>query len=122
MAIYNPTYNPYQPYNGFNIPTQPQQNSGIIWVQGEAGAKAFGIAPGATVILMDSETDRFYIKSSDASGIPQPLRVFTYKEETGAQQAPSNPTEYVTREEFERKIAELSRRNNDYKKGDNKHE
>lgn len=38
---------------------QPQQpQSGIQWVQGEAGAKSYLVAAGNTVMLMDSETQR----------------------------------------------------------------
>lgn len=53
-----------------------QQSSPIIWVQGEEGAKAYMVAAGNSVLLMDSENSTFYIKSTDASGMPQPLRVF----------------------------------------------
>ena len=74
-------------------PQQPQANqSGLIWVQGEAGAKSYMVAPNATVMLMDSESQRFYLKSSDASGMPLPLRVFEYTEMTAKpaqEQAPA---------------------------------
>lgn len=54
---------------------QPQQmnqpmTSGIIWVQGEAGAKSYLVAPSTTVQLWDSERQTIYIKSADASGMP----------------------------------------------------
>lgn len=64
----------------------PQQNNGLNWVQGEAGAKSYIVAPNTTVLLMDSENQRFYLKSSDASGMPLPLRIFEYTEK--AQNAP----------------------------------
>ena len=38
-------------------------DNGIIWVQGEAGAKSWAVAPGKSVMLMDSESNTFYIKS-----------------------------------------------------------
>lgn len=64
-----------------NTPITANRNSGgIIWVQGEAGAKAYPVAPGNSMLLMDSESECFYIKTTDASGIPMPLRVFTYTE------------------------------------------
>lgn len=47
---------------------QSQQGAGIQWVQGEAGAKAFIVAPGASVLLMDSEGQSFYIKAGDGGG------------------------------------------------------
>lgn len=91
---------------------QPQQGA-PIWVQGEAGAKSFLVAPGQSLILMDSEADVFYIKSSDQSGMPQPLRTFDYKERvTGAQrpvQAAHMPVDqYVTRAEYEAMLAKLA--------------
>ena len=39
-------------------PLSQRQDSGFNWVQGEAGAKSWFVAPGATVLLMDSETQR----------------------------------------------------------------
>lgn len=95
----------------------PQQNSsGIVWVQGEAGAKSYLVAPGQSVLLMDSEVSAFYIKSSDPSGMPLPLRIFDYTERNTVQTVPSavqnsgsvDLTKLVTREEFEEKIALLA--------------
>lgn len=84
---------------------QPQQ-SPIIWVQGEEGAKAYMVAPGASVLLMDSESSSFYIKSTDASGMPQPLRIFDYTERTAAK-VPVVSADYVTREEFDALAAKV---------------
>lgn len=101
------------------MPAQPQaQQNTPIWVQGEAGAKSFLVAPGQSLILMDSEAEVFYIKSTDASGVPLPLRIFDYKERAASAQRPvqaaQNPAmEYVTRAEFDAltaKIAEISAR------------
>ena len=47
-----------------------QATPSIIWVQGEEGAKAYMVAAGNSVLLMDSENSAFYIKSTDASGMP----------------------------------------------------
>lgn len=89
-----------------------QQNTGIIWVQGEAGAKAYPVANGNSVLLMDSERSYFYIKTTDASGIPQPIRRFKYEEETEKKEvAPVVPSidtsKFITREEFEERFATL---------------
>lgn len=78
----------------------------IIWVQGEEGAKAYMVAAGNSVLLMDSENSAFYIKSTDASGMPLPLRVFDYKERTTAAKTPPQTAqqpgvEFVTRAEFD---------------------
>ena len=59
----------YQPMYSYQQPQQTQQN-GIIWVQGEAGAKSYMVAPNNTVQLWDSESQTIYLKSADASGMP----------------------------------------------------
>lgn len=63
------------------------------------------VAAGNSVLLMDSENSTFYIKSTDASGMPLPLRVFDYNERTTTAKAPikavqSQSVEFVTRTEF----------------------
>lgn len=135
-------YQPYQPYqptypyappmqdqlgqlraNQFQQPVnQPQMQAQspasslklYDFVQGEAGAKGYLVAAGNTVLLLDSESERFYLKSTDASGVPMPLRVFDYTERTAAPKTASaavqNPgEEYVTRREFEAVVASLRR-------------
>ena len=97
MAVYNgfpATYQPYIPYQQTVTPMQPQQaqplqqtGNGLVWVQGESAAKSYPVALNNTVLLMDSEGDRFYLKSADASGMPLPLRTFVYHEQT-ARHAP----------------------------------
>lgn len=81
---------------------QAQPDNGMIWVQGEAGAKAYMVAPGNSVVLWDSEDHVIYIKSADASGMPG-MRVFEYVERTAAPRNVSvgNANQYVTRAEFE---------------------
>lgn len=83
-----------------------QQTAPIIWVQGEEAAKSYLCAPGNSVLLMDSEKSSFYIKTVDASGMPQPLRIFDYAERTAAQKQPTQIVqtqagEFVTRAEFD---------------------
>ena len=62
------------------------------------------MAPGSSVILMDAESNVFYIKSADASGMPM-MRTFDYTERTAPQQpvqAAQQPRgDYVTRSEFD---------------------
>ena len=75
---YPVSYQPLYPYYPTQQPVQqPQQintqqpvSSGIIWVQGEAGAKSYLVAPNTTVQLWDSEKQTIYIKSADAAGMP----------------------------------------------------
>lgn len=114
MAIYNNGYPTYQPYPSYAQPNsyspqQPQMpsnnmsNNGIVWVQGEAGAKAYPVGSGNSVMLLDSENSVFYIKSTDISGMPLPLRIFDFKERTTSQplsQASFENKNYVTHEEL----------------------
>lgn len=83
-------------------PAQPSSN-GLIWVQGEAGAKSYLVANGASVLLMDSEKQTFYIKSADAAGMPS-MRTFDYVERNASVKPSSSaqdaPPEYVTRDEL----------------------
>ena len=66
----------YQPV--YQIPqTQQTQSNGIIWVQGEAGAKSYLVAPNTTVQLWDSESQTIFLKSADASGMPS-MKVLDY--------------------------------------------
>lgn len=70
-----------------NYQNQYQQN-GIIWVQGEAGAKSYLVAPNTTVQLWDSESQTIYLKSADSSGMPS-IKVLDYT----VREAPVRPTE-----------------------------
>ena len=54
----------------------PQGNQSIIWVQGEAGAKAYPVAAGQSVLLMDSEDAVLYVKSTDVTGRPLPMESY----------------------------------------------
>lgn len=84
-ATYQPMY--YQPQ--YQVPylqgtqmsqaNQSQQtpNNNLIWVQGEAGAKSYLVAPNTTVQLWDSEAQVIYLKSADASGMPS-MKILDY--------------------------------------------
>ena len=89
----------------------PQPTASPLWVQGEAGAKSYLIAPGQRLLLMDSESEVFYIKETTPEGRPLPMRTFDYKERVPAQQsipAPAMRTEqYVTRAEFEEAMRKI---------------
>ena len=88
-------------------------NNQIIFVQGETGAKAYQIPNNTTVLLMSSESNEFFIKTTDSSGFPT-IRKFTFQEHPNQEQQPkqcscncqNNSTaslplkDYVTQEEF----------------------
>lgn len=124
---YFPTgYNPYgfqpvsapfdgtQQYGQGNIQgRQATPQSGLIWVQGEAGAKAYPVAPNTTVQLWDSESQIVYLKSADASGMPS-MKILDYTIRDNAtnsnalqKQQQVDLSDYVTKEEFEKRISEM---------------
>lgn len=106
---YFPTnYQPYPQIYPQNAPQQmnqqyqqPQQNNGVVWVQGIEGAKAHPVSAGQSVLLMDSEGDCFYLKSADQSGMPS-MRVFDYKERVNAPQEAKNAdlTGFISKDEL----------------------
>jgi hypothetical protein len=121
MALNYAGYNPY-PFAQLNTGFTPQQipqssptpSSSFVWVQGEAGAKAYPVQNSKMVVLFDSEEKRFFIKTTDGSGIPQPLRIFEYTEVTGnKKEAPSVDTSmFVTKDELNEAINSLKQSQN----------
>ena len=95
-----------QPIQGMpqQMPQPQTAQNGINWVQGEAAAKSFPVAPGAIVTLWDSEQPVIYVKSADNTGMPT-MRIMDYTERVQATRMPQNvpnavTQDYVTREEF----------------------
>ena len=97
---------------------QPAGNQGFVWVQGEAGAKAYPVAAGNSVLLMDSESPVLYMKSTDISGRPLPIEtydlvkredrpVITQAPVQQVQQPQIDLSQYVTMSELEAKVEEL---------------
>jgi len=114
MAYYNGFPATYQPLYQYQQPQQTQQN-GIIWVSGEAGAKAYMVAPNNTVQLWDSESQTIYLKSADASGMPS-FKVLDYTiRESGKSTANTAPaltddklSGYATKEEIKAVSAQIT--------------
>ena len=101
-------------YNGFPAGYQqmvPQytnnqaQTTGLIWVQGEAAAKSYLVAPGCTVALWDSEEKVIYLKSADVSGMPS-LKVLDYT--IRGENAKETKPEYATKAEVEALAEKIS--------------
>ncbi len=98
MPNYYPTYQPQ--------PQMPQaQANSPIWVSGEAGAKAYLVAPNSTIALWDSESQTIYLKSADASGMPS-MKVLDYTvRDLSATPKQTSPDidlgNYITKKDFE---------------------
>lgn len=103
-----PTNPVQQPVPQQQVPQTFQNKNVFDWVQGEAGARGYMVPAGMTAWLMDSERQTFYIKSTDVSGIPQPLRIFDFTERTAKPVTVPDPKpEYVTKAEMKAYIDEL---------------
>ena len=87
----------------------PQQATGslmTVYVNGEEDVNSYPIAPGTSVMLISFEKQKFWIKSRGNDGVPQPLRVFPFKEE---QPVTNNQNGAVTREEFDSLSSKLDK-------------
>lgn len=71
--------------------------SNMVYVQGEPGAKGYNVSSGYTMLLMDSEEPKFYIKAVDYTGIPT---MKAYKFEEIVEPEPEK-VEYITKADFE---------------------
>ena len=98
----------------------PQQNTSMVWVQGEAGAKSYLLTPNYTLPLWDSEAQVIYLKSTDASGMPSmKILDYTIRDANNAPKTPLNDKEieYVTKDELTAFKEEITKKFNDIKEG-----
>lgn len=102
--IFPMTYQPQQMYYPqMQSQGQQQQNTNnLIWVSGEAGAKAYLVAPNTTVTLWDSEDKVIYLKSADATGMPS-MKILDYSiRNNSPQETTSNAhNEFATKVDVE---------------------
>lgn len=106
MPAYYPTQ---QMNNSFPTQSQLQQQNNLIWVQGEAGAKSYLVAPNTSVTLWDTESQTIYVKSADATGMPS-MKTLDYSiRENIAPEAKISPvSDYATKEDISSIRAELA--------------
>ena len=72
-----------------------QQSQTIQYVNGKQSAEAYQMPVNSSVILMDSNKARFYMKQTDASGVAT-IKAYDFTESEE-----DKPKEYVTKQEFE---------------------
>jgi len=75
QMFYQPQYQPMMQQQAPASPTPSQQN--IIWVQGEAAARGYLMAPNTTLPLWDSESNTIFLKTTDAAGMPS-MKILDY--------------------------------------------
>lgn len=97
-----------------NSPLQnPQQfmpgyNTNVIPIQGEEAVNNYPVQLNYRAMLIDEENKTFYFKTRDQSGNLLPLRKFKYEEIT-PQEITNNSSEYVTKEDFNKLLAEVKK-------------
>lgn len=111
MNNFSPQYS-QTPMNQMQMQQPQSNNAGFVWVQGEAAAKAYPVAAGNSVLLMDSEAPVLYMKSTDVSGRPMPMEIYDLvKRENAVASQPKQPqidlSEYVKMSDLESKVKEL---------------
>jgi hypothetical protein len=100
----------YYPQQNFNSPI-------CAYVQGEAAAKAYPVAPGQFAVLIDTELPVIYTKTTDQFGRPLPIRILDYVERV--ENPPEQVNNYVSKSDFDNfknEIKEMLKpRQNNYK-------
>ncbi len=120
-------YHPSMPQQSYSPQPTQQVQQGIIWVDGEVGAKAYqmpaGWPVGTPIPLWGTNDQGIYLKSMNQMGMPNPLQKIHYQMEEmqQSQQAlPVNGTvseshaDYVTKDDLNAmrdEIKELLRQN-----------
>ncbi len=92
MANFFGGYSPPQ----FQYQQQSNNNVIVVPVQGEAGARVYPVAAGNTVLLIDFDSKKFWLKSTDFNGMQSRFATFNFTEEI-QQQANDN---FISRSEF----------------------
>lgn len=107
---------------GYSQGQQANFENTFAWVYGDAGAEAFPVAPGRTVLLMHYSEPILYVKSVDMNGRPLPMEVYELvRRNNGYSQAPQlmgqvsqqpqmNMNEYVKKSELEGQVNDIVNR------------
>ena len=124
QAMMQPQYS--MPQNNASYAAQ-QQPVGIVWVDGEVGAKAYQLPAGwpvnAPMPLWDTNDTIIYLKSTNQMGMPNPIQKVRYTMEdqprmsqamsaqaalpAGESQQMPDMSDFVKKEDFDRKMDEL---------------
>ena len=96
-----------QPQQPMQSQPQPQPDNGLVWIRGEEMATSYPYPnnPGDKFILMDTDSNVFYVKARGAGGEMLPMRTYDYFERKP--EGGFNAEGYVTREEFDAKMEQI---------------
>lgn len=94
MPNYFGGYSPPQQYQ------QPSNNVIVVTVQGEQGASMYPVAAGNTVLLIDFNLKRFWLKATDINGLPARFAAFDFTEVVKPVEQ-GDTSNFVSRSEFD---------------------
>ena len=95
----------YQP----QMQPRPEQSPNSIltvFVNSEEEVNYYPVAAGVSVLLISFDLKKFYLKSTAKNGVPEPIRVFSFSEETKSEI--QNEGVFVTRDELDALTAKLN--------------
>jgi hypothetical protein len=108
-APYNNSWGPNQPNvtaayaPAYNPPTYANQqqfsNILVVPVQSKDGANSYPVAAGATVLLLDYDHRKFWLKTNN-NGVSMTMTEHTFVSENDVSSAEKSKEDYVTRKEF----------------------
>ena len=98
MANFFGGYPQPQQYQQYQSYQQPNNNVIVVPVQGESGASIYPVAAGNTVLLMDFNLKKFWLKATDINGLPSKFAAFDFTE---VKPETNDTTNFVSRNEFE---------------------
>lgn len=91
---------------------QAQNSSGnimTIFIGSDEEANNYPVAAGTTVLLLCFQLNKFWLKSTSTSGVPEQLREFSFDEKTPTLTAQGS----VSREEFDKLSSKIDKLIND---------
>lgn len=134
-SYYPQTYQPYQQFQQPSVSnlqnnstsmnnlqsqqmmTPPTIHAEIVQVSGKDEAINFPVGTGQTQMMMAKDESSIFIKSVFANG---QSTLIEYRKKL--EKPSSSKVDYITREEFERRISEITRNNVELERKENDHE
>lgn len=99
-----PTYPTMPTYGNYIPPQAPTQSGMFYWVQSKQEAELYPVAPGNSVMFMDSNNMVIYMKTVNANREVMPLKVYDMVERKEVSPEPTRPapdlSKYITRDEL----------------------
>ena len=110
--LFRDGYHDYVRYTEINLQKHGSKYLSVSGCAEDVVQEAFYLICERAEEVMDSESPVFYIKSTDASGMPMPLRIFDFVERGVPAKAEAAGPDYARREDVDKLSAmynELSR-------------